>query len=286
MGLFRSYYKALKPERTYANVMTTAAGFLFASRWHIDWGLLSATLIGTTCVVMSACAVNNCTDCELDTHMPRTKKRATATGEVSLRTLAVMAAFLGFAGFITLAFWVNWPVVLLGIIGYIDYVIVYAWTKRTTPWSTLAGTVSGAVPLMAGYVAVIGRFDVTALLLGLVMVFWQMPHFYSIGIFRLKDYQAGGLPIWPVKYGVRSTQVWILVFTTLYLLAVVLLSTFGSTGLTFAVVISLMALYWLSLGLKGLSTQKPEKWARGMFGVSLINLLVLSAALAVCPLLP
>lgn len=282
----KAYYAALKPERTYANVMTTAAGFLFASKWHIDWALLLATLAGMTLIVMSACAVNNCTDRKLDARMPRTKKRATATGEVSVRSLAILAVTLGLAGFVVLAVGVNWLVVLLGVIGYIDYVVLYAWTKRTTPWSTLVGTISGAMPLMAGYVAVVGRIDATAIALGLVMLFWQMPHFYAIGIFRLKDYQAGSLPIWPVRYGVRNTQAWILVYVILYLFSVDWLDAVGDLGTVFFWGMALLGLYWLWLGLKGFKKEEPEKWARGMFGFSLVVLLALSAGVAFSPLLP
>jgi len=284
--VLRAYYAALKPERTYANVMTTLAGFLFACRWHIDWLLLLYTLLGTTLIVMSACAVNNVTDRKLDARMPRTRKRATATGDVSAGRLLYIAIVFGLVGFAILVVHVNWLTTLLGAIGYIDYTLLYGWSKRTTRWSTLVGTVSGAVPMVAGYTAVTGTFDRSALLLGLVMLTWQMPHFYAIGIFRLKDYRAGGLPIWPVVHGVRNTQGWIMVYTTLYVLAVFGLSWFASAGWVFAVVIGGLGLYWLYKGFKGFTALQPDKWARGMFGFSLVTLLVLSAMLALSPLLP
>jgi len=286
MDKFKAYYEALKPERTYANVMMTLAGFLFASAWHIKWLLLFYTLIGTTLIVMSACAANNLTDRGLDAKMPRTKKRATVTGEVSPGRLLYIAIIFGAVGVAILLVHVNWLTALLGAIGYLDYVVFYAWTKRTTIHSTLVGTIAGAVPLVAGYTAVIGRLDLTALLLGLVMVFWQMPHFFAISIFRLKDYKAGGLPVWPVKRGVYSTQVWMLVYTVLFLLSVVALTLFGSAGATFAAVMTAVGVYWLYRGAKGFRSEQPEKWARGMFGFSLITLLALAAMLAVSPLLP
>jgi len=218
--------------------------------------------------------------------MPRTKQRPTVSGEVSVVKLAVLAVVLGVLGFAVLALWVNWTTVLLGLIGYVDYVVLYGWTKRTTPWSTLVGTISGAVPITAGYTAATGRFDLTAILLGLSMLLWQMPHFYSIGIFRLKDYQVGGLPIWPVRYGVRNTQIWIIAYSLLYLLAILLLVRYGSTGLLFAVVVSMAGLYWVWRGLRGFGSLKPDKWARGMFGYSLVVLMIFSIGLAMAPLLP
>lgn len=286
MNTFANYYSALKPERTYANVMTTAAGFLFACRWHIVWGLLLATIAGTTLVVMSACAANNCTDRELDAKMPRTKSRGTVTGAVPIRNLAILAALMGVGGFVLLVAYVNWLTALIGAIAYVDYVVLYAWSKRTTVHSTLIGTISGAAPLAAGYAAVTGKFDATALLLGLVMIFWQMPHFYAIGIFRLKDYKAGGLPIWPVIKGVKSTQKWILAYTFLYVLSVIALSVFGKAGWLFGIGIGLLGVYWLYIGAKGLRSLKPEKWARGMFGFSLVTLLIFSSVLTIAPLVP
>jgi len=286
MDKVKQYYNALKPERTYANVMTTAAGFLFACRWHIDWLLLIYTLLGTTLIVMSACAANNVIDRKLDAKMPRTKKRATVTGEVSAQKLAFTSIIFGLVGFAILAVHVNWLTTLLGAIGYFDYVILYGWTKRTTPLSTLVGTVSGAMPLVAGYTAVTNSFDFTAILLGLIMVFWQMVHFYSIAIFRQKDYAAGNVPVWSVKYGVRNTQQWMLIFTFVYLLVVLRFIQFEMPGWIFSVVVAGLGLYWSYLGVKGFKSEKPEKWAKGMFGYSLVNLLVFSIALALSPLLP
>jgi heme o synthase len=46
-----------------------------------------------------------------------------------------------------------------------------------------------------------------------------------------------------------------------------------------------LGLYWVWLGVKGFRTLQPEKWARGMFGFSLVTLLVLSAGVAASPLL-
>jgi protoheme IX farnesyltransferase len=282
----RAYYKALKPERTYANVMTTAAGFLFASKWHIHGLLFLATITGTTLIVMSACAANNCTDRGVDGKMPRTRKRSLVTGELPFRNVALLAVVLGIAGFTILGSFVNWLTVLLGAIAYIDYVVLYAWSKRTTIHSTLIGTISGAVPLVAGYTAVTNRFDTTAAILGLIMVFWQMPHFYAIGIFRKDDYTLGGLPIWPVQKGVRNTQWWILIYTGLYVMAALALTAFSSAGWIYGSIVGVMGLYWLYKGISGLSSLKPEKWARGMFGFSLVTLLVLSGLIATAPLLP
>lgn len=280
-----AYYSALKPERTYANVLTTGAGFLFASHWQVNWSLLGATIFGTTFVVMSACAANNYTDRDLDARMPRTKHRGLVTGEINRLRVLALAIVLGLGGFALLAVYVNWLTVLVGVVAYIDYVILYAWSKRHTVHSTLIGTVSGAAPIVAGYTAVLNRFGLTALLLALVMVFWQMVHFYAIAIFRRNDYAAGGLPVWAVVKGVHNTQLWIIFYALLFLISVAGLATVGKAGLVVGLAGGLLAIYWLWLGLRGFGHLHPEKWARGMFGFSLVVLLAFSAILALSPLL-
>jgi heme o synthase len=46
-----------------------------------------------------------------------------------------------------------------------------------------------------------------------------------------------------------------------------------------------LGLYWVWLGVKGFRTLQPEKWARGMFGFSLLVLLVFCLGVASIPLL-
>lgn len=284
--LLRAYYDVIKPERTYANVMTAAAGFLFAAQRHIGWGLFAATLLGTTLVVMSACALNNATDRGIDTEMPRTQRRPVVTGLLPVRNVVLLSVVLGLVGFAVLAAYTNWLTVLIGVVAYVDYTVLYGWSKRTTPHSTLIGTISGAAPLVAGYTAVTGRFDLTALLLMLIMVFWQMPHFYAIGIYRRDDYRAARLPVWPVAKGVRSTQRWILVYTVLYVLAGIGLAIWGTGGMVFGLVMGAMGVYWLVRLSRGFGAADVAGWARRMFGFSLLSLTVLSVVLAGSPWLP
>jgi heme o synthase len=279
--MLKSYIEALKPERTFFNVLMTLAGFLLACAWHINWPILLATLLGTSLLVMSGCLANNATDSRLDATMPRTKKRASATGEVPVSHLIFLAITYGVAGLFILGLWVNMITLVLGVIAYVDYVVVYAWTKRHTPWSTLLGTPAGALPLAAGYTAITGSFSAVPIALILVMVCWQMAHFYAIGIYRVKDYTAGGLPIWPVRYGVRSTQWWILLYVFLYIIAIDWLDTAANMGAVFFWSMVLLGLIWLGLGISGRRSQAPEKWARRMFGFSLIVLLMLAAGITV-----
>jgi protoheme IX farnesyltransferase len=283
--VLRAYYSVLKPERTYANVMTTAAGFLLACEWHIDWQLFITTILGTTLIVASACAANNCTDRSIDARMPRTKKRALVVHSIPVRSVAILAAILGIAGFVVLAAYVNWLTVLVGAIGYLDYVVFYAWSKRHSVHSTLIGTISGATPVVAGYTAVTGQFDLTALLLALILIFWQMSHFFAIGIFRRADYAAANLPIWPVKKGIQNTKNWIITYTILFMIASLGLFLNGDVGNMYLAFMTALGVTWLYVGLKAFKTADATRWARQMFFFSLIVILGTSVMLSVSPLL-
>jgi protoheme IX farnesyltransferase len=72
----------------------------------------------------------------------------------------------------------------------------------------------------------------------------------------------------------------------LYALAVAALTVFGSAGYIFLIVMTTINLAWLYRGLKGFQAADPTKWARMMFGFSLIVLLTLCVMLVVGARLP
>lgn len=266
--------------------MTTIAGFLLAANGHIRIGLLIAAVTGTALVIASACVFNNIIDRDIDKKMSRTKKRALVQGSISIRAAILYGVVLGLLGFAILLAFINLLTTLLGLIGLVFYVVFYGIAKRKSVHGTLVGTIPGAMPIVAGYTAVTNSFDSAALLLLVIMVFWQMPHFFGIAIFRFKDYKAAGLPVMPVKAGIATTKIQIMLYVAAFAAACILLSNAHYTGTVFAVVMTLISLYWLWLGFKGWATRDDTKWARGMFGFSLLALLVLSVLLSIESFIP
>ncbi|CAN5366969.1 heme o synthase [soil metagenome] len=278
------YYAVIKPERTLANVMTTAAGFLLASAGAIDGVRLVATIAGTSLIVASACAVNNATDRSVDSKMPRTQHRALVTKDVSLGSVVLLALVFGIAGFVLLISYVNRLTAIVGAIGYIDYVLLYAWAKRHTVQSTLVGTISGAAPIVAGYVAVTNHFDATAVLLGLAMVFWQMAHFFAIAVYREKDYRAARLPVFAVIRGSALTKRQIMLYIVLFAASLPLLVVVGDLSTIVLIVLLPLTIRWLWLGFSPALTDM--QWGRQMFGSSLVVLLLFCGLLAFGTVLP
>ncbi|HEV2412530.1 MAG TPA: heme o synthase [Candidatus Saccharimonadales bacterium] len=281
MSLLKDYYELAKPERTYANIMTAGAGFLLASRWHINWALLVYLLVGTSLVIGSACVVNNYIDREIDKKMARTKKRPLAVGRIPLWNAITYAVILGVVGFGILALYVNWLVVAMGVIAYIDYVVLYGIAKRKSTYGTIVGSVSGSMSMAAGYVAVSGRIDGAAVLLFAIMTLWQMPHFYSIAMYRLKDYTAAGIPVLPSKIGMRNTKIRIILYIIAFMVASMLLTAFGYANDIYFTIAAAVSVYWLWQGLQTFEAAKDEPWARKMFFTSLTVLTVLCLGIAI-----
>lgn len=284
--MLKTYYELIKPERTLANVITGLAGYLLASRWHIHTILMLATLAGMSLVVASACVLNNYIDRNLDARMPRTKKRVLVTGQMTPWKVLVYAAMLGALGFFVLERYVSTLVFMLGVIAYFDYIVLYGYAKRHSVHSTLIGTVSGAMPIAAGYCAASGKVDAGAIILFLSMVFWQMPHFFAIAIFRMKDYEAGSIPLLPLRKGVHRTKVQIIIYTILFILTALSLSLLSRSGYIYAVIMALIGADWLWRGVHGFRTENDVFWARKMFFFSLKALLVFCLVVAVGGILP
>jgi protoheme IX farnesyltransferase len=286
MNTVKTYYQLTKPGIIYANAMTTVAGFLLASKLHIDIWLLLAIVSGTALVIASGCVCNNYIDRNLDKHMARTKKRALVTGKVTGAQALMYASVLAVLGFAILAVYTNALTVWVGAIGFIDYVILYAVSKRRSTLGTIVGSISGATPILAGYTAVSNNLDAGAILVFLIMVIWQMPHFYAIATYRKDDYEEAGLPVLPVVRGLRVTKIYMLLYVAAYGVAAALLTIYGVTGYVYLAIIILISSWWLKLAIKGFKAPDPNKWARKMFGFSLIVLLVFSALISVDALLP
>lgn len=278
----RLYYKLTKPGIVYSNVMTAAAGYLFGAKKHIDSGEMLALLIGTALIIASACVFNNYLDRGIDAKMSRTKKRALASGKISASSALTFASILGVFGFAILSF-TNALTMTIGFVAIFSYVIVYGAAKRKSVHGTLVGTVPGAASLVAGYSVATDHLDSAALLLFLVMLSWQMAHFYSIAIFRLDDYKSAKIPVMPAMVGIKDTKLQIMLYVFTFVLSCVALCATGQCGLTFLVVMGCLGLYWLYTGVKGFGTKDDAKWARGIFGLSLINLTIFCIVLAANP---
>lgn len=284
---FKAYYQLTKPGVLYGNVLTGAAGFFLAAAGSYDWPLFFAAIGGMTLVIAAACVINNYLDRDIDSIMERTKSRPSVAGVVGPSEMVTYGSSLLIAGLAILILWTNMLVFAIGITGFVTYVWLYgALSKRRSIHGTLVGSISGAMPVAGGYAAVSGSVDAGLIIAFLILFLWQFPEFYSIAIYRRKEYAAAGVPVMPVVKGVRSTIVQIYIYTVLYVVCTLLLTVFGYTGLVYLVAMGISGGYWIWLAGKGLTTTHPDTWARKMFRFSMIAILLLCVMMTVGPVLP
>ncbi len=276
----KKYYRLVKPGIVYGNAMAALAAFVFASRGTIDFVLLLGMLVGIMLIIAASCVVNNVIDRDIDVHMERTKQRALVTGHVSVPTALLFAAVLLLGGIASLFFLTNFLALGVALFGVLVYVGLYTPAKRFTAHSTLIGAVAGAVPPVVGYTAVTNTLDTTALLLFLILVCWQMVHFFAIAIFRVDEYRAANLPVMPVRHGIARTKVLMIVYTVLFAGAAGTLYFSAPFGLLYGRTLAVLSLGWMILAVSGVRAKDDTRWAKQMFFYSIATLLIFCIVLA------
>jgi len=279
--MIKTYYLLTKPGIIIGNLITTAGAFILASKGQIDYRVFFSTVAGLFFVIASACVFNNYIDRDADRKMARTKNRALAKGLISLRNALLFAVSLGIAGILILALFTNFVAVFVAGVGFFVYVALYSFWKYRTAYATLVGSISGAIPPVIGYCAASYRLDLGALLLFMILVLWQMPHFFSIAIYRSDEYAAASIPVWPVEKGINRTKVQMLLYIIAFMIAAFLLTAFGYTGYVYLAAAAIFGSSWLVLCIKGFKSVNDRLWARQMFRLSLVVVMAISILFAV-----
>ena len=284
--MIKAYYTLTKPGIIYGNALTAVGGYFLAASGQGSLGGFLGMLIGICLVMASGCVFNNYLDRDIDKLMKRTKNRALVTGQISPRNALIFGTVLAILGLALLAF-VNNPLSAgLGALGIFFYVVVYGIGKRRSEHGTLIGSISGAIPPVVGYAAYADRLDMGALLLFLILVAWQMPHFYAIALYRQNDYADAGIPVLPIKKGAYATKVQILAYVVAFAVACWQLQAQGYAGTTYLMIMTALTLAWLAMAAKGFSAPSLIPWAKRLFKFSLIVLTAFCILLCLDTFLP
>jgi heme o synthase len=280
--MMKTYYMLTKPGIIMGNIVTTASGFALASKGHFDLGLFLTTLLGLALIIASAGVFNNYIDRATDAKMSRTKDRALARGLISTKNALIYGSVLGLTGVMTLGYFTNLLTVVVAVTGFVVYLILYAFLKYRSFYGTIVGSIAGGVPPIVGYCAVNNRLDEGALILFLILVLWQMPHFFAIAIYRFDDYAAVSIPVLPVQKGMHITKIHMVFYIVAFIFTSLLLTVTEYTGYIYGVVSALLGLTWLALCLSGfkIETTEDKRWAKQMFRYSLVVIM------GICVIIP
>ncbi len=267
------YVSLIKPGIVIANTLTAVAGYLFVSGLRIDFTSFIGIISGTVFLIASACVFNNILDISIDSLMNRTLNRPLPSGQISKKFAIYFMVVLFIIACLILILLTNTLTLLIGIIAYICYVFVYGYFKRHSIYGTLVGTVPGSASIVAGGVSYTDHLSQVMIVLGLIMVVWQMAHFYAIAIYRLKDYTKAKLPVWPVVKGIKSTYYQIVVFIFLFLVFNIYLVLIAKVDYVYLVVMFLISIWWLLTTIKTKTKLSQPQWSHLVFINSLkVNL--------------
>ena len=211
---WRDYVALCKPKIVSLIVFTAIVGMFMATPGMVP---LSVLVFGTTGIALaaaSAAAINHVVDYKIDSVMARTMRRPLPRGNVSLQGAIIFAFILGTLSMLILTYFVNALTAVLTAVSLIGYGFVYSmYLKRATPQNIVIGGAAGAAPPVLGWSAVTGTIDPNSLLLFLIIFAWTPPHFWSLAIYRCKDYASVDIPMLPVTHGLQYTRLQILLYT-------------------------------------------------------------------------
>jgi len=272
------FFQTIKTGIIKSNLIAMLAGLSMALyvndvRFLDKIGEIVLAIVGSALVIGAAGAFNNVYDRDIDFMMERTRGRPTVTGQIKTRSALLLGIGMAVVGM--LALYVASPLAaLFGFLGLFLYVFPYTmWTKRRTIYNTEVGSLSGAMPPLIGWTAISSDLlQPGALALFVVMLLWQMPHFYAIAIRRHDEYKAANVPMLPVVKGMRRTYLQTNVYLALLVLSSLL---FVPVSSFLAIAAFLLSAGWLVLSIVGNRKWDSAKWAKLMFVYSLNHLTLL-----------
>lgn len=207
-GVFASLVETTKPGITRLVTITSLVGFVLAATarawtWQNLLIALLASGAGTALSAAGANAINQFMERSRDARMNRTMRRPLPENRLSPAAVLGTGVLLGIAGIALLWATVGAVPALISLACVLVYVLIYTPLKPVTVFSTLVGTIPGALPPLIGWTAAKGGswaslLDAGGLSLFALMTVWQMPHFMAIAWMYRDDYARGGYRVLPV----------------------------------------------------------------------------------------
>jgi protoheme IX farnesyltransferase len=219
----RQFLALTKPRVVSLIVFTAVIGMFLAAPGLPPASVVVFGTLGIALVAGAAAAINCLVEQKIDAVMARTRARPLPRGEISSLQTLVFACAIGAIGLGILYVKVNSLTMWLTLATFVGYAIIYTvLLKPATPQNIVIGGASGAMPPVLGWTAVANDVAPEALLLFLIIFVWTPPHFWSLALYRVKEYAKAGLPMLPVTQGPEYTRLMIVLYTAV-LFAVTLL---------------------------------------------------------------
>lgn len=228
-------------------------------------------------------ALNMWYDADIDARMARTAARPIPRKLLTRDEALSFGVVLSVFSVLTLGVLVNWTAGGLLALTIAYYMFVYTmWLKRRTPYNIVIGGAAGAFPPMVGWAAVTGTVSIESVLMFLIIFIWTPPHFWSLALYRCRDYERVGVPMLPVVAGAAKTRRQIWIYSLVLAPLAVLPAIIGFGGIAYAIASVGLGAVFLCLAWrvrKVTQGREADTAARRLFGFSILYLFILFAVL-------
>jgi heme o synthase len=275
----RHFYALTKPRVVSLIVFVAVIGMFLAVPGLPPADTVFFATVGIALVAGAAAAFNCLVEQKIDALMARTRGRPLPRGEVTPLSTLGFAGVVGGLGLLLLYRYVNELTMWLTLATFVGYAVVYTvLLKPATPQNIVIGGASGAMPPVLGWAAVTGEIAPEPLLLFLIIFIWTPPHFWSLALYRVKDYARAGLPMLPVTHGLRYTQLQIVLYTCALVAVTLLPYAIRMSGALYLVAALALGAMFLVYAVQ-LYRDYSDALARATFKYSIFYLAALFSAL-------
>lgn len=230
-----SVFLISKPGIVAGVTLAGLAGMVLAERGMPAAGIVVPCLACIVAAAAGSAVINGVLDSPMDARMPRLSGRVEAMkrigggGAFALSLLLILGSLL-----VSYRFFRGLTAALM-LAAVLSYTVLYTlFLKRRSPYGTIPGGVPGALPVLIGYSAVAGRIGMDGIILFLVMVLWQPPHFWTLALAHGKEYRDAGVPVLPVAMGEPYTKILLFLYAVSLLPATLALWALGYCSGAFA----------------------------------------------------
>ena len=215
--------------------------------------------------------------------MKRTATRPIPSGRVAPGAALAFGLALAACSFVELSLFVNVLAAVLSLSGFLGYVGVYTmWLKRSTPQNIVIGGAAGAFPPMIGWACVTGGVSIESVVLFLITFLWTPAHFWALALFKMRDYDAVGVPMLPNVAGEATTKVQILVYAVLTAVIAVVPAVLGFASFGYGLFAAALGagFVWYSVGvLRMPEGDRAMVPAKKLFAFSIVYLFAVFSGL-------
>jgi heme o synthase len=275
------FFALLKP-RVMSLVIFTGLAGIIAAPGSVNPIVAFTALLCIAIGAGASGALNMAYDSDIDALMSRTATRPVPMGKIARGDALGFGWTLAIGSVAVMGLFVNLAAAALLAFSIVFYVGIYTlWLKRRTTQNIVIGGLAGALPPAIGWAAVTGSLALAPLVLVLITFLWTPPHFWALALYRSDDYARAGVPMMPVVKGKATTRRQILAYALVLFPVGLLPGAIGLAGPLYMAVAAMFGgwLVWDAIAVARETDEAHEPAARRLFGVSILYLFVLFAAL-------